>query len=223
MLRVDRALRRGFLGWLLRRARPAATATAGHAFGYLERGSYRTACAFVLFSSLVELPLDAAVMPLFIHDPAERMLIHLLMLAASLSSIVYVLGDRWLVGAGRHLLDGEGLRLHIGARTHGSIPLEAIAACERLAEPEAAWLRRHGIEGRHALRVSPFALDKPNLVLSLKPGSQVHLTHLGVERNSLFSIFLYVDRPQDLQRCLSRPGDRLAERAHPRPAGAAAP
>jgi hypothetical protein len=195
MMRLDRELRRGFIGGLLRRPRPEAP--AGQSFGYLKFGAYRTACAFALFSSLVELPLDAAIVPLLVPDEGERMTIHLLMLAGALSTIVYLLGDRWLVGAGEHLLSDDALHLRIGARTHGSIPLEAIEACERIDEPAAAWLRRRSIERRHAVHVSP--LDKPNAVLILKAGSQVRLTHLGVERTGLACIFLYLDRPRDLQ------------------------
>jgi hypothetical protein len=200
MMRLDRALRRGFIGWLLRRPRPDA-APGGRAFGYLKLGAYPTACAFVLFSSLVELPLDAAVMPLFVADEGERMTIHLLMLAGALSSIVYILGDRWLIGSGQHVLTEQGLHLRVGARTHGLVPLDAIARCERIDEAMAQWLRRHGIEACRAVKASP--LDKPNTVLILKADSPVRLTHLGVERNGLSCIFLYVDRPQDLIHALA--------------------
>jgi hypothetical protein len=44
------------------------------------------------------------------------------------------------------VLREQGLQLRIGARTCGSVPLEAIAACERLAAPPDAWLRRHSVE-----------------------------------------------------------------------------
>jgi hypothetical protein len=194
MVRLDRALRRGFMHWLLRRPRPRAP--AGRVFTYLERGAYRTACAIVLVSVLVELPLDAALIPLLVHGEGERMTIHLLMLAGALSSLVYMLGDRWLVGAGSHVLTGQGLQLRIGARTRGTVPLDAIAACERIDESMDAWLRRRGIERGRAVRASPF--DKPNAVLVLKADSRVRLTHMGIERDGLSCIFLYLDRPQDL-------------------------
>lgn len=196
---LDRALRLGFLNWLLRRPRPEAP--AGHAFSYLERGSYRTAVAIVLVATFVELPIHAALMPLFVHDAARLHLIHLLMLASVLSTLVWVLGDRWLLGAGRHVLTEQGLELRIGARTRGIIPLDAIAACQRIHEPTEGWLRRHGIERRHAVRVSP--LDKPNTVLIFSSDSRVRLTHLGVERTGLACVFLYLDRPQDLIHALT--------------------
>jgi hypothetical protein len=194
LLRLGRDMRRGCMSWLLRR--PQAQAPAGRSFPYLEQGSYRTAVAIVLFSTFVELPINAAVLQFFVHDAAELHVIHLLLLAASLSTLVWLFGDRWLVGAGRHVLTDQGLQLRVGARTHGLVPVAAIARCERMAEPAASWLRRHGVEPGSAVRVSP--LDKPNVVLILTPDSRVRLTHLGVERTGLSCIFVYVDRPQDL-------------------------
>jgi hypothetical protein len=195
---LDSALRRGFMHWLLRRPQPAMP--AGESFSYLKFGAYRTGFAIVLLAALFELPLDAALLPLFVHDAAKLRLVHLLMLTGTLSTLAWVLGDRWHLGAGKHVLTEEGLQLRIGARTQGLVPLDAIAACERLDEPASSWLRREGVERHRAATVSP--LDKPNTVLILKAGSRVRLTHLGVERNGLACIFLYLDRPQDLQKCL---------------------
>jgi hypothetical protein len=199
LFRIDRDLRRGFVNWLLRRPQPQAP--AGRAFSYLEQGSYRTVVAIFLISTFIELPIGAAVLPFFVHDVTERNVIHLVMLVAGLSTLTWLFGDRWLVGAGRHVLTGQGLQLRVGARTRGLVPLAAIARCERIAEPVAPWLRRHGIEARGAVCASP--LDKPNLVLILKEDSRVRLTHLGVERTGLSCIFVYVDRPQDLIAALA--------------------
>jgi hypothetical protein len=199
LMRVDRALRRGFMGWLLRRPRPVQA--AGRSFTYLERGSYRTACAIVLVSCLLELPIDAVIVHLAAADHGARLMIHLLMLAGALSSIAYMLGDRWLIGAGQHVLTAQGLELRIGARTSATIPPQAIAACERIDEPAAAWLRRHGVNPRQAVRVSPF--DKPNAVLRLKPDNNAALNHMGVARSDVSCIFLYLDRPQDLIHALA--------------------
>jgi hypothetical protein len=200
LFRLDQALRRGFMQWLLRKPQPAAP--AGEAFGYLQQGAYRTGVAIALFCIVVELPLDAAIMPLLIKDPGARRSIHVLMLAGCLSSLAWVLGDRWLVGAGRHVLDEEGLHLRIGARTDGTIPRAAIAACERLNEAAPAWCRRHGIEPLAALVASP--LDKPNTVLILNDGRLARLTHWGVQRDGLACVFLYVDRPDALAAALGR-------------------
>ena len=198
-MRLGHALRCGFVQWLLRRPQPAAP--AGTPFGYLQRGAYPTGVAIVLFSTLFELPLDAAVLPLLVKDPALCRTVHWLMLAGCLSSLVWVLGDRRLVGAGAHVLDAAALQVRIGARTHGTIPRTAVARCERVREPAAAWCRRHGIAPAAALTASP--LDKPNLVLILQDGHDAHLTHLGVRRAHLAAVFLYVDDPDALAAALT--------------------
>jgi len=194
LMRVGRSLRRGCRDWLLRRPQPRPP--AGRPFSYLERGSYRTAVAIVLVSSCVELPVTAALLPLFFHDATKLHVIHLLMLAGTLSTLAWVFGDRWLLGAGKHVLTEEGLQLRIGARIHGTIPLDAIASCERISEPMADWLRRKGIERHRAVCASP--LDKPNIVLIFSSDSCVRLTHMGVEREGLSCVFLYLDHPQEL-------------------------
>ena len=199
LIRTDRALRRGFLHWLLRKPQPDLPA-AGQAFGYLEQGAYRTGVAIALFCIFVEIPLDAAVVPLLVNDPGMARMLHGLMFASCLSGLVWVLGDRRLVGAGRHVLDDEGLHLRIGARTAGTIPRAAIAACERVNEPVQAWCRRHGIAPIDTLVASP--LDKPNTVLILNDDCPVRLTHWGVPREGLACVFLYVDRPDALAAAL---------------------
>jgi hypothetical protein len=199
LIRTDQALRRGFLHWLLRKPQPDQPA-AGQAFGYLEQGAYRTGVAIALFCIFVEIPLDAAVVPLLVKDPGMARVLHVLMVAGCLSSLVWVLGDRRLVGTGRHVLDDAALHLHIGARTAGTIPRAAIAACERVNEPVSAWCRRHGIAPVYALVASP--LDKPNTVLILHDDCPVRLTHWGVPREDLACVFLYVDRPDALAAAL---------------------
>jgi len=191
LFRLDAAMRSGFVAWLRRRPQPALP--AGETFSYLDYGAYRTAFAIALFTTLFELPLDALVLPLFIKDTHKLHVIHCLMAVGSISTLIWVLGDRWLVGRGCHVLTEEGLQLRIGARTTGTIPLDAIAECRRIDIKPDEWCRRNGIARHQTLLASP--LDKPNTVLMLSPYSAVRLMHLGVERSSLACVFLYVDRP----------------------------
>lgn len=200
MLRLDTAMRHGFMGWLRRRPQPALP--AGQAFSYLERGAYRSAIAIVLLAALVELPLDAAILPLFVKDEGKLRLLHLLMVTGSLSTLVWVLGDRWLLGRGCHVLDADGLQLRIGARTGGTIPLAAIADCRRMDEAPTDWCREHAIAPHKTLLASP--LDKPNTVLILTTNSPVRLMHMGVARTGLDCVFLYVDRPHLLVHALQQ-------------------
>jgi hypothetical protein len=146
------------------------------------------------------MPLDAAIVPLLVNDPGAARVLHALMFVSCLSGLVWVLGDRRLVGAGQHVLDAEGLHLRIGARTEGTIPRAAIAACERVNEPVQAWCRRRGIAPIDTLVASP--LDKPNTVLILHDDCPVRLTHWGVAREGLACVFLYVDRPDALATAL---------------------
>jgi hypothetical protein len=200
LFRLDSALRRGFVHWL--RRCPHAALPAGQAFGYLERGAYGTVVAIVLFSLLVEIPLDAFIASFFVHDPVTRRVLHAVLLAGALSSLAWVLGDRWWIGAGRHVLDADSLHLRVGARSHGSIARSAIAACERVDVPAAAWCRARGIAPHAALVASPF--DRPNAVLMLEAGNSVCLQHLGRARTGLACVFLYIDRPDLLAGALRR-------------------
>lgn len=199
LLRLGRAQRRGFVHWLLRRPVPALP--AGQALTYLERGAYRTMFAIVIFGLLVELPLDTVMLSVLPLDPERRGILHLVMLAGGLSTLVWIVGDRWLVGAGCHVVDSERLLLRIGARTTGAVPVAAIADCARISESPARWCARQGIDVRRTLTVSPF--DKPNTVLILKKDCHVHLEHLGRERRGFDCLFLYLDRPDMLASTLS--------------------
>lgn len=206
LLRLDSALRRAFLQWLLRR--PPAPAPTGHGFGYLERGSYRTVGAIALLSLLIELPLDALVGALFIPDPGTRRLMHGLLAVASLSGLAWVLGDRWAIGAGRHVLSDDGLHLRIGVRTTGLLTRDAIVGCERLRASATEWRERHGIEREAALIATPF--DQPNAVLLLDEcvdASRRQLHHLGRERAGLRCVFLYLDDPAALVAALASRAD----------------
>lgn len=201
LLRIDAAMRSGFMSWLRRRPQPALP--VGETFTYLERGSYRTALAIVLMATLFELPLDAALLPLLppsLVDPHQVRLLHVLLLLGVLSTLVWVLGDRWHIGRGCHVLTDAGLVLRIGARAAGTIPPDAIADCRRIDLAPADWCRRHGIARHKTVLVSP--LDKPNAVLMLKLNSDVRLRHMGVERSGLACVFLYVDQPDRLCHAL---------------------
>ena len=198
LLRMEAAMRRGCMHWLRRRPQPPLP--AGEAFTYLERGAYRTGIAIVLMATLFEMPLDAAVMPLFMKDAHTLLVVHTLLALGALSTLVWVLGDRWLVGRGCHVLTDDGLVLQVGARTTGTVPLAAIAGGCRIGEPVADWCRRRGIARHKTLLASP--LDKPNAVLMLTPDSRVRLVHMGVARSGLDCVFLYVDQPDRLFHAL---------------------
>jgi hypothetical protein len=192
LLRLDRALMRGFLDWVARRSR--APRAPGIRLTYLERGAYGTAIGIALVSVSVDVPINMLIVSVLPMDPEQRHLLHLVFGIGSVYSLVWVLGDRWLVHCGRHVLTSTELDLHVGARTSGKIPLAAISACERVDEKRAEWCKRRGIPVHSTLLVSPF--DQPNLVLLLKPNAGVTLLHYQMERADPAYVFLYVDRPE---------------------------
>lgn len=191
-MRLERAMWRGFFRWVLRRqpdARPAGTP-----LGYLDRGSYGTVICCVLLALFVEMPIDAFIVSLLAKTPAQVHMLHLLFGALVLYSLVWVMGDRWYVlGRRHHVLTATTLELDIGARGWGSIPLDAIARCEHLKESRREWCRRHGFQIHATRTLSP--CDGPNMVLILKPGSDVRLHLLQAERGGDGPIFLYLDAP----------------------------
>lgn len=194
LLRLDRALMRGFFGWMTRRNPPARP--EGVKLTYLERGAYSTAIAFALFSVFVDIPLNMFIVSVLpIIESEQRSILHLIFGLAAAYGLVWVLGDRWQVrGGGCHVLTATGLDLQVGARTSGTVPLAAIASCERVNEKRMAWCLRRGARVGSTLLVSPF--DQPNLVLILKPESGVTLTHYQLEQKDPTYIFLYLDRPE---------------------------
>jgi hypothetical protein len=192
-LRLERAMWRGFFNWLLRRPQPARR--SGTPLGYLARGSYGTVIGCALLALFVELPIDVLIASLLAKTPGEARMLHLIFGAFGAYGFVWVLGDRWHVqGRGHHFLTDTTLELDIGVRAFGSIPLDSIASCVRLKEARAEWCKRHGHFLHATRKVTPF--DAPNLVLPLKPGSDVRLQLLQMERGGDGPVFLYLDRPE---------------------------
>ena len=201
MMRLDRALWRSFFRWLRRQPRPARP--SGLKLTFLEQGAYSTALAFGLFSVLVELPIDAAIMPLFVKDPDMVRNIHIAVVLGSVYSLAWLLGDRWGVRGGYHVLTDTHLDLQVGARASARIPLGAIEDVQPLRQPLREWRKTHPFRDPEAVSITPF--DKPNLVLRLRAGAHCTIAHHGVQRTGLRYVFLYLDRPERLIAALAPP------------------
>lgn len=199
LARLERAIWRGFFGWL-RREQPAARPD-GTRLGFLDQGAYSTAIAIALFCVFVELPINALILPLFIKDPDTVRTIHLVMGLGSLYSLVWLLGDRWLVRGEGHVLTATHLDLQIGARASARIPLDAIRHAQALREPVAQWRKTHPCRPSEAVNITPF--DKPNLVLELRPEGGSTIAHHGLARTGVRYVFLYLDRPAQLLAALA--------------------
>lgn len=200
MVRLDRLMWSGFLQWVRRRT--SAPQPAGVALSYLQRGSYGTAIACAMVSVFLELPLDFAILHLFVDDPDTRLLIRVVGGIGALYTLAWVLGDRWHVAEGSHVLADDVLHLRVGVRTRGSIPLSAIERVETVGEAPERWRRRHGIHSADTITVTPF--DKPNCVLVLQPDAGITLLHWQVRRAAPRYILLYLDRPELLASAVAR-------------------
>lgn len=192
MARLDRLMWTGFTQWLLRRT-PAPVAE-GVELTYLQRGAYGTAIGVAMVALFLELPINVLLINLWVPDPDTRFLIHLVGGIGVLYSLVWILGDRWHVGGGCHVLLDGVLHLRVGVRSQGSIALHAIARCERVDEAPERWRRRNKVHASDTLLVTPF--DKPNCVLVLKPDAEVTLLHWQVERKAPRYVLIYLDRPE---------------------------
>jgi hypothetical protein len=195
MFRLDRLMWLGFVQWARGRA-PASPAREpdGIALTYLQRGAYGTAVAVAMVALFLELPIDFLILNLAIDEPQTRLFVHIIGGIGAFYSFVWVLADRWHVGAGSHVLTGDMLHLQVGVRSQGSIPLSMIERCDLVAEAPERWRRRHGIHQADTLLVTPF--DKPNCVLVLAPDAEVTILHWQVSRRAPRYVLLYLDRPE---------------------------
>ncbi|WP_312165719.1 hypothetical protein [Massilia timonae] len=204
MLRLDRLL---WIGCFrrLRRQTAACTLPDGVALTYLERGAYGTATAVVFVSLLLELPVHVLLLNLFVEDAGKLALLHVLGAVAVLYTLAWVLGDRWHIGAGRHVMTDDALHLRVGARVEGVLPLAAVARLERVDAPLPIWRRRHGVASRDTLLVTPF--DKPNCVLVLVDDARIDILHWQARKRLPRYVFLYLDRPELLAARLRQRDD----------------
>lgn len=192
LFKLDRLLWLGCLRRVRGKLAPA-TLPDGVALTYLERGAYNTARAVVFVALLLELPTHALLLHLFIKDPDALLVIHVLGAIAVLYTLAWVLGDRWHIGAGRHVMTLEALHLRVGVRVEGTLPLAAIARAEPVDLLLPAWRHLHGVARRNTLVVTPF--DKPNCVLVLHQHAQVDILLHQVTTRLPQYVFLYLDRP----------------------------
>jgi hypothetical protein len=192
LIKLDRLLWLGCLRRVQGQPLPV-TLPEGVALTYLERGAYNTARAVVFVALLLELPTHALLLHLFIKDPDALLVIHVLGAIAVFYTLAWVIGDRWHIGAGHHVMTAEALHLRVGVRVEGTLPLATIARVEPVDLLLPTWRHRHGVARRDTLVVTPF--DKPNCVLVLHKHAQVDILLHQVTTRLPQYVFLYLDRP----------------------------
>lgn len=199
-MRLHRAQWKAFLAWAFRRVRPASP--PGQGIGYLRRSSYPTLVIMVLLGSCIEMPV------LFLLVGAQHlphttiMALHSAILGLTCASVAWVLGDRYLLGAGQHLVTANELIINLGARCVGRIPLCAIAGCRVLNRRGPCGDETDVSPAADLLVVSPF--DRPNVEISLAESHVVVVTHLQRPRAGLRRLVLYVDDPSGFAAALRR-------------------
>lgn len=169
VLRLERTMWAGCWQWLTRKT-PAAP-TQGRAFGFWDKGSYRTIFIVVLLALATEVPFSALMVILMAPDAHTRTLVHGIMLMLTMYSMVWLLGDRYWVKNSRHVLTADALHLQLGSRSTGVIPYAAICSCEKFAadDKQPSWKKFDYPE--NSVVITPF--DKPNLLIRLHANAQV--------------------------------------------------
>lgn len=182
----------GCLSWILRR--PPTPRPPGRPIEDRRKGVYDGFMVLSLISFVPEVPITL----ILLSSVHGHLLVHVLVHTAEVLAIVWLLGDRWLVHSGGHVLTRTHLDLRVGARAAARLPLEDIAHAELLDKKTSyrAWCRGHGTSLRETGVISVF--DDPNLVLSLRPGAALRWTRFQFERSLPRHLFLYVDDPAAL-------------------------
>jgi hypothetical protein len=178
----------GCIAWATRR--PFPKRPDGQRFDDRREGFYDAMFFLNAVPFVVELPLSILFLS-GVHNPWMHVGVH----SAELLLLVLLLGDRWLVRAGGHVLTDTALDLCAGARAAARLPLDAIVGAERLDKKTsyAEWRRGHGARRAETGLVS--ILDGANVVITLRPDLQLRWRHLQVERPMPRHLFVYVDDP----------------------------
>jgi hypothetical protein len=179
----------GFVTWLLDRMPPKEAGDP--VTGYLRRSGYTSLLPMLVASSLVDIPLLHAFVEFAAIPAAQKPWLHLGALGLHVLAFTSLLGDRYLLGAGQHLATDTHLHIALGARAGGLIPLQSLAAVDRL-RPDF----KLGRLGPDEVVVSPW--DAPNLMLTLSTPASLQV--LGAPRNGLCKLYLYVDEPDAFVR-----------------------
>jgi hypothetical protein len=199
-MRLHRAQGKAFLAWAFRRPLPASP--PGQGIGYLRRSSYPTLVIIVLLGACIEMPVLYLLVGAQQLPHSTIMALHSAIAGLTCASVAWVLGDRYLLGAGHHLVTANELVLNLGARCVGRIPLGAIASCRVLSRRGPNGDETKVSPATDLLVVSPF--DRPNVEISLAESNVVVVTHLQRRRAGIRRLVLYVDDPSGFAVALRR-------------------
>jgi hypothetical protein len=172
----------------------------------LQRGSWMSVLVpMVVFSQFVDLLIAQGV----IHvaaAPAQRALLHGLLLFVSLWMVVWAVALRSATRHVDHVLDEHALTLAIGFKQLCRLPLAAIAEVRRIEHKASVsgkdWFARHGLQARDVTVLSP--MDPPTLLIALKDDTAgAWWTRNGMPRRLKRWVAVYVDHPDAMRAAVA--------------------
>lgn len=178
--------------WLLRR--PPPSRHPGLLLEDRRKGFYNTFFAMNVVGAITEIPLSILILPGLVPAEGVRAAVHCLEVLLNLA----ILGDRWLVDAGGHIISESHLLLRAGLRAKAEVPISDILEIDVVPKSMslAAWSRSRGLDPFDAGVIS--VLDGPNVALRLVAEPYKNWTRLQCDRLRPGCLFLYVDDPAAL-------------------------
>lgn len=183
----------GFFAFLRRQKSPV-DALHGATFSYLLNGQYNTFITIIFLSTIVDIPFAAFMTNVFEKDPGTRTIIHCAILLLTIYTLIAVLSDRWRLRACQHVVGDQYLHLRLGFRFSADIPFEQIEKMTMINDSKRIWCAKNKISFLDEFTVSP--IDQPQILIELKPDSQIKMESLKMLQDVPRFLFLYVDKPQ---------------------------
>jgi hypothetical protein len=143
----------------------------------------------------VDIPFSALMVGLIGHDHTQNARIHIIIITITIYAIICVLGDRWSIKDGYHVLGIKFLYLRLGERFSADIALSEVLTVEIIEEPVRLWCARNKKTFVDKLIITP--IDAPNVLLRLKPDTEIIGESYKAPRQIPEYVFLYLDNPRD--------------------------
>ena len=182
----------GFASILRRPLETRADPSGGQHFGSMETSAYGNTVAVLLLLLVVEAPAVHALLGAAMQDGVLRAVIRAALLVSSAYLAVWLLGDlRLLRETPGVSIDGDVLRVALGARVHGEVRLSQVTSARRLTGTE---------ETVRAIRITP--QPAPNCRIQLSASVTMRgIFGIPVQGDALD---IYVDNPDGLVSALAR-------------------